>query len=192
MFVRWRSSLVACCAVALGGPGCAGLRGEPPPPGYIDVLHACEDLAAGERLDLTRACTVRIPEEFLVQGTLRWGDRIEGRVVREPVFQHELLREEVLTPGTSGPAESFRYPSTPVVGADTVMVMVAARELPPGSTIAQEDVYAVQIWPEFLPAGVYLSPEHVVGRETCLRVLANTFIRVERLQGGACQVPRSK
>ena len=52
------------------------------------------------------------------------------------------------------------------------MVIVAARELSAGATIAEADLYAIQIPPAYLPEGVFLSPEHVVGRIVCERVLA--------------------
>src|SRR5688572_10386089 len=64
---------------------------------------------------------------------------------------------------------------------DTVMVIVAARDLYQGVTITEEDLYAVQIPPRFLPEGVFLSPEHVVGRIPRERVLANDLVRSERL-----------
>jgi len=64
---------------------------------------------------------------------------------------------------------------------DTVMVIVAARDLYQGVTITEEDLYAVQIPPRFLPEGVFLSPEHVVGRIPRERILANEFVRADRL-----------
>lgn len=64
---------------------------------------------------------------------------------------------------------------------DTVMVIVAARDLYQGVTITEEDLYAVEIPPRFLPEGVFLSPEHVVGRIPRERVLFNEFIRSDRL-----------
>ncbi|MCA9570821.1 MAG: Flp pilus assembly protein CpaB [Myxococcales bacterium] len=64
---------------------------------------------------------------------------------------------------------------------DTVMVIVAARDLYPGVTIEEEDLVAVEIPPRFLPGGVFLSPEHVVGQRPRERVLANEFIRASRL-----------
>lgn len=64
---------------------------------------------------------------------------------------------------------------------DTVMVIVAARDLYPGVTINEEDLVAVEIPPRFLPGGVFLSPEHVVGQRPRERVLANEFIRASRL-----------
>lgn len=64
---------------------------------------------------------------------------------------------------------------------DTVMVIVAARDLYQGVTITEEDLYAVEIPPKYLPDGVFLSPEHVVGRIPRERVLANEFIRADRL-----------
>jgi pilus assembly protein CpaB len=64
---------------------------------------------------------------------------------------------------------------------DTVMVIVAARDLYQGVTINEEDLYAVQIPPRYLPEGVFLSPEHVVGRIPRERILANEFVRADRL-----------
>lgn len=65
---------------------------------------------------------------------------------------------------------------------DTVMVIVAAHELEPGSVIEAEDLYAVQIPPRFLPPGVFLSPEHVVGRTPASPIYANELVRAERLR----------
>ncbi len=64
---------------------------------------------------------------------------------------------------------------------DTVMVIVASKELYPGVTVAEEDLYAVEIPPRYLPDGVFLSPDHVVGRIPRERVLANEFVRSDRL-----------
>jgi pilus assembly protein CpaB len=64
---------------------------------------------------------------------------------------------------------------------DTVMVIVAARDLYQGVTITEEDLYAVQIPPKYLPEGVFLSPEHVVGRIPRERILVNEFVRADRL-----------
>ncbi|HHO54681.1 MAG TPA: Flp pilus assembly protein CpaB [Deltaproteobacteria bacterium] len=64
---------------------------------------------------------------------------------------------------------------------DFVMVIVAARDLFQGVTITEEDLYAVQIPPRYLPEGVFLSPEHVIGRIPRERILANEFVRADRL-----------
>ena len=64
---------------------------------------------------------------------------------------------------------------------DTVMVIVAARDLYPGVTITEDDLVAVEIPPRFLPGGVFLSPEHVVGQRPRERILANEFVRATRL-----------
>jgi pilus assembly protein CpaB len=64
---------------------------------------------------------------------------------------------------------------------DTVMVIVAARDLYQGVTITEEDLYMVDIPPRYLPENVFLSPEHVVGRIPRERILANEFIRADRL-----------
>ena len=64
---------------------------------------------------------------------------------------------------------------------DTVMVIVAARDLFTGISVTEEDLYAVEIPPRYLPENVFLSPEHVVGRIPRERILANEFIRADRL-----------
>jgi len=64
---------------------------------------------------------------------------------------------------------------------DKVMVIVSSRVLYQGVTITEDDLYAVEIPPRFLTDGVFLSPEHVVGRLPRERILANEFIRAERL-----------
>ena len=64
---------------------------------------------------------------------------------------------------------------------DAVMVIVAARDLYQGVSVTEADLYAVQIPPKYLPEGVFLSPEHVVGRIPRERILANEFVRAARL-----------
>src|SRR5690606_20813776 len=63
----------------------------------------------------------------------------------------------------------------------TVMVIVAARDLDQRVPITGDDLYMVDIPPRYLPNGVFLSPEHVVGRVPSERILANEFVRGERL-----------
>ena len=64
---------------------------------------------------------------------------------------------------------------------DTVMVIVATRDLHQGVAIREEDIMMVEIPPRFLGEGTFLSPEFVVGRIPRERILANEFIRGERL-----------
>ena len=64
---------------------------------------------------------------------------------------------------------------------DQVMVVVAARDLHQGVVVEEGDLYAVQIPPRYLPEGVFLSPEHVVGRIPKERILANELVRGDRL-----------
>ncbi|MCB9690470.1 MAG: hypothetical protein H6736_01520 [Alphaproteobacteria bacterium] len=61
--------------------------------------------------------------------------------------------------------------------APTVMVMVAARDLYPAVTIEPEDLFAIEIPAAYLPDGVFLAPEHVVGRRPRQRILVNEFVR---------------
>lgn len=65
--------------------------------------------------------------------------------------------------------------------ATTVTAIVAARDLYQGVTITEEDLYAIAIPEDYLHPEVYRSPEHVVGRIPRERILANEFIREERL-----------
>ncbi len=64
---------------------------------------------------------------------------------------------------------------------ETVMVMVAARNLYQGITIEEADLYAVAIAPRYLPENVFLAPEYLVGRTPRERILANEFVRSDRL-----------
>ncbi len=64
---------------------------------------------------------------------------------------------------------------------DTVMAIVAARELYPGIPITEDDLIAIELPPRFLPAGVFLTPEHVVGQRPRERILANELVRASRL-----------
>jgi pilus assembly protein CpaB len=63
----------------------------------------------------------------------------------------------------------------------TVIAIVAARDLYQGVEITEEDLYAVEIPPQYLNEAIYQSPEHVVGRVPRERILANEFLREERL-----------
>ncbi|MCB9673548.1 MAG: Flp pilus assembly protein CpaB [Alphaproteobacteria bacterium] len=71
--------------------------------------------------------------------------------------------------------ESARRPE------DRVMVMVAARDLYPGVPITVDDLVAVELAPRLLPSGVYLTPEHLLGQRPKERILANEFVRSDRL-----------
>lgn len=62
-----------------------------------------------------------------------------------------------------------------------VMVAVAARDIYPGLPIDETDLYALQMSPEYVPEGVFLSPDHLVGRMAHERILANELVRGERL-----------
>lgn len=79
-----------------------------------------------------------------------------------------------------GPSRSL--PTGPVEhDGDTVMVIVAARDLYPGVRITEQDLVAIEIPPVYLPEGVFLTPEHVVGQRPRRRILANELIRASRL-----------
>lgn len=70
---------------------------------------------------------------------------------------------------------------------DTQYVIVAYADLFQGVTITEEDLYAIEIPPKYLylnggeESGLFSSPEHVVGRVPRERILANEFLREDRL-----------
>ncbi|TNE87097.1 MAG: Flp pilus assembly protein CpaB [Deltaproteobacteria bacterium] len=64
---------------------------------------------------------------------------------------------------------------------DTIEVIVASRDLFQGIAVTEDDLFQVDIEEKFVPAGVYRSADHVIGRVPRDRILANEFIREERL-----------
>ncbi len=75
--------------------------------------------------------------------------------------------------------------SGPVV--DEVSVVVAARDLWVGVPIGEEDVVLVMMKPDYVPAGVFISPVDVIGRVPAERILANEPIRGRRLADAELQ-----
>lgn len=76
--------------------------------------------------------------------------------------------------------------STPAP-AETIGVVVAARDLNSGVPIGDEDLVLVAMDPRFVPPGVFRDPTAVVGRVPSSRILANEPIRGERLADAALQ-----
>jgi len=64
---------------------------------------------------------------------------------------------------------------------EVVQVMVAARDLYQGRTITEEDLTMTELPPTFVPDSVLRQPEQATGRVPRERILANEFIREERL-----------
>lgn len=65
---------------------------------------------------------------------------------------------------------------------DTVMAVVAARDLNVGVTISREDVVEAELVPALLPSdGTFASVEEIIGRTPRERVLANEILRDQRL-----------
>lgn len=64
---------------------------------------------------------------------------------------------------------------------ETVNAIIARHDLYQGVTITEEDLYAIQVPVDMLEDTVYRSPEHVVGRIPRERILAQEFVREERL-----------
>jgi len=60
-------------------------------------------------------------------------------------------------------------------------IVVAARDLHPGVAITEDDIYMVSKPARFRAQGVFESPAHVIGRTSHERILANEFVRSERL-----------
>jgi Flp pilus assembly protein CpaB len=64
---------------------------------------------------------------------------------------------------------------------DTLMVLVARRDLHPGVPITEDDLYAVPMSARSLPDGVFIAPTHALGRVPRERILADELVRAERL-----------
>lgn len=64
---------------------------------------------------------------------------------------------------------------------ETVQVMVAAADLYQGKTIIVEDLAMTELPPDYVPDAVLRQPEQAVGRVPRERILAQEFIREERL-----------
>jgi Flp pilus assembly protein CpaB len=65
---------------------------------------------------------------------------------------------------------------------DTVMVMVAAQDLLPGEPITEQQFFAIQIPPRFLPPQVFLDADQLTGRRVAEPIFTDEFIHSERLQ----------
>ena len=65
---------------------------------------------------------------------------------------------------------------------DVVMVVVAARDLAAGHVITNEDLYAVQMPPRYVPEHADLDLPGTVGRGLTEDVLKDEFLREERLR----------
>ncbi len=104
-----------------------------------------------------------------------------------------LVLAQLSACGLVGDQDHIRPP-----GHDTpeVEVVIAARDLPPGVPIAKEDVYTIEIAASWLPAGAFLTPDHVVGRIPVLpihadeQILARAMADPESGLGVQAVVPR--
>ena len=64
---------------------------------------------------------------------------------------------------------------------EIIPVIVAAADLPQGSTITWDNLYYIQMPAAFIPEAAIRNGEDVVGRVPRERILANEFLREERL-----------
>lgn len=114
---------------------------------------------------------------------------IVGRALAEPVPAGEILRPERLTddpagePDETAPAQL----ALPSDDAPHVFVIAVARELPADTVLTEDDLYAEQLPASFVGPGVFLSPEQVIGRRTCRRVLATELVHASRLEGDCAE-----
>jgi Flp pilus assembly protein CpaB len=135
------------------------------------------------------------PAAFVTDDALDATASAVGRVASERLLANEPLRADRLAATPAGEAlPKVEWPKPPASPSTPppkpVMAIVAAKPLSAGARIADADLYALEIQPSWLPDGVFLSPEHVVGRTVCQRVLANEIVRAERLDSeGACPKP---
>lgn len=63
----------------------------------------------------------------------------------------------------------------------SVYVAVASRDLYQGVPIAPDDLYARQMQLQYVPDGVFIRPDHLVGRIPRERILADEVVRSQRL-----------
>jgi Flp pilus assembly protein CpaB len=190
-------------------------------PGLVELPVPTRDIAPGQPIELDDLLWLAFPQDYVPEkGVITSAEPIVGRVPTELLLKSEFIRAERLaaaplgqplpadaqpnlsitfSPLQQGVKQALRDLSgEPQPTLDTVMVIVAARDLPMGHLIEEEDLYAVQIEPRYLSEGVFLSPVHVVGRNVCQRIVANEFVRAERLwdpegpctQGGPASAPR--
>lgn len=75
---------------------------------------------------------------------------------------------------------------------DTVFVMVAARDLPAGAVITEEDLYAVPLPPRLLPAGVILTPDDVVEHRVETPMFANELVHRTWISPAEVPTPLSR
>lgn len=110
---------------------------------------------------------------------------IVGRVLAEPVPAGEILRPERLADEPAGEPDESAPARLAPPSEDTpqVFVIAVARELPADAVLTEDDLYAEQLPASFVGPGVFLSPEQVVGRRTCRRVLATELVHASRLDG---------
>jgi Flp pilus assembly protein CpaB len=181
-------------------------------PDLVEFPVAAHEVPAGQALTLDDLVWMALPPDYFPQtGAIAGADEILGRVPTDRLLPFELIRAERLaaeplgvpmpadarpnlgSPFYSGAGWRWRREQEPMLRPTarfpTVMVIVASKEMPVGHFIEEHDLYAVQIPPELLPEGVFLSPEHVVGRNICERILQNELVRAARLYDpeGPCQ-----
>lgn len=177
------SILWSCAANPVVSPPAPSQALVPP---SVRLPIPSRDLLPGEVVTADALQWLELPADYAPMQALREDDPVIGRVVTERLLRHELIRPARLAPTPAGAPLAYQEPPLDLTppSNDTVMVIVAGRELPPGTAMTEADLYAVQIQPRYLPEGVFLSPEHLLGRPVCERILQNEFIRAERLVDG--------
>src|SRR4026207_2320362 len=83
---------------------------------------------------------------------------------------------------------SYKQKETDSLRASNQEIVVAAQDIPPGTTINEEVIKKGMIkttpWPKnSIPVGAFSSPQHVVGKINRVKILANEPILESRLAG---------
>lgn len=180
--VRRRAMLVLGVLMVLGWLWLGGCSTAPVMVRGDEVAVAVRYVAPGEEVQLRDVRWVRLPPDYVSSDGVRPTSPLVGARVLEPLLPDEPIRSERLEGGLprSPAGEAVMVEDASI--EDNVMVIIAARDLPAGWTVTEDDLSALQIPAQYLPNHVFRSPDHVVGRVVCSRTLANEMFRSERLQ----------
>lgn len=166
------------------------------------VPKATAPLGAGAVLEGPRVAWVRAVSSTVPPGVPTDPSQVYGRVVAEEIKAGEWLRDErlgarepldavdvVLDPQAYTSVPRPESSASPCLPSDTcVLAILAVADLPAGTVLGAEHLYAVEVHPSQRQEGAR-TPDDVVGRLTCSTIYANEPVRVDRLSvdDGGCR-----